>query len=225
MSLQDVMRDMTDQFTAFIANLAAVEVEADAYNLYAQGSDANAIRRANLRRYFEQVAAIGPRYMLIGEAPGYQGCRLTGIPFTSEHLMLNGVGDLPIFGADAGYRKTDEFERVRKEPSGTILWQTIAEIGLVPIIWASFPFHPHKPDKPWSNRAPRMRERQVGQPFLEAIMALFPVEVIVAVGNKADDSLTRLDIAHEKVRHPSQGGKPEFVAGMREIAARLMDTI
>ncbi|MBN1965933.1 MAG: uracil-DNA glycosylase [Anaerolineae bacterium] len=214
---------MTDRFAAFIEKLAAVEVEPDAFNLYAHGSDANAIRRANLSRFFAQVAEIGPRYMLIGEAPGYQGCRLTGIPFTSEYLMLNGVNvnGQGFFGADAGYRKTDEFERVRKEPSGTILWETVAEIGFVPVIWASFPFHPHKPGKPWSNRAPRTREREVGQPFLEEIMALFPVEIIVAVGNKADDSLTRLGIAHEQVRHPSQGGKNDFVAGMRAIAERL----
>ena len=41
-----------------------------------------------------------------------------------------------------------------------------------------------------------------------------------AIGNHASASLTRLEIAHEKVRHPSQGGKQKFVAGMARLSQR-----
>lgn len=212
---------MSGRFDAFIEALAAETVAEDAFNQYAHGDPHNAIRRENLRRYLEQTAALRPRLLLVGEAPGYQGCRLTGIPFTSEHIMLNGVDGVPLFGAERGYRKTGEFERVRKEPSGTIVWSTIASLGEVPLIWAAFPFHPHRAGNPWSNRAPRASELEVGQRFLADLIALFQPMVIVAVGNKADQSLTQMGLTHHKVRHPSQGGKADFVAGLGAVVAGL----
>ena len=44
------------------------------------------------------------------------------------------------------------------------------------------------------------------------------IERIAAIGNQASFSLTRLGVPHEKVRHPSQGGKNKFVAGMARHA-------
>ena len=46
--------------------------------------------------------SIQPGYLLIGEASGYQGCRISGIPFTSERLIMEGVVPrLPHEGAEA----------------------------------------------------------------------------------------------------------------------------
>ncbi len=33
-----------------------------------------------------------PTYMLVGEAPGYKGCGVIGIPFTDENEMQNHLG-------------------------------------------------------------------------------------------------------------------------------------
>lgn len=206
-------------FHHFIAALAQTDVPGDAFNLYAQGNEANAIRRENLRLYLEQMATFGPRLLLVGEAPGYQGCRLTGIPFTSEHIMLGGVDGLDLFGAARGYRKTNEVERIKKEPSATVVWGAIPAIRPLPLLWAAYPFHPHRPGHPWSNRAPRAEELRLGERFLTDILSLFSIETVVAVGNSAAKSLTRLGIEHVKVRHPSQGGKQDFVAGLQKIAA------
>ena len=47
---------------------------------------------------------------------------------------------------------------------------------------------------------------------------MFPIDRVVAIGNHADRSLTMLNIPHTKVRHPSQGGKQAFVAGMARLS-------
>ena len=43
---------------------------------------------------------------------------------------------------------------------------------------------------------------------------------VVAIGNHASASLTKRNVTHEKVRHPSLGGKNLFVAGMARVAVR-----
>ena len=53
--------------------------------------------------------------------------------------------------------------------------------------------------------------------FLQWLLQLFPIERVVAVGNLAERSLTRLGIEHVKVRHPSQGGKRKFVEGLARL--------
>ena len=46
---------------------------------------------------------------------------------------------------------------------------------------------------------------------------MFAFERLVAIGNHASLSLQRMGIDHAKVRHPSQGGKNLFVAGMANV--------
>ena len=72
------------------------------------------------------MAARAPRTLLVMEAPGYRGCRLTGVPVTSRKVLLEGVPALQIFGAAAGYRDVADagFERVYSEQSATIVWNT-----------------------------------------------------------------------------------------------------
>jgi hypothetical protein len=210
---------MKQSFEDFVNNLAIVEVDDDAYNQYAiTGGEGNAVRRANLIHYLSQMAELEPRIMLVGEAPGYQGCARSGVPFTSDAILLDPPPGIPIFGPDSGYRMAPEFDTPRKEPSATIIWQTIAMSDLLPLIWSAFPFHPHKLGKPLSNRAPRVSEVALGEEFLVELLERFRPEVVVAVGNTADRSLNNLEIKHVKVRHPSQGGKNDFVAGFLSVA-------
>ncbi len=156
----------------------------------------------------------------MGEAPSYRGGRLTGIPFTSERIMMCGV-EGRILGADRGYRKATSGSKVSTEASATMVWATLRHIDPLPLLWNAFPFHPFAAGNPASNRVPTAGELLIGAPFLESLLRFFPIERVVAIGNLADRSLTRLGIAHQKVRHPSQGGKQKFLDGMARLSQIL----
>ena len=185
-----------------------------ACNQYARGDRYNAIRRRNLEIYFEEIAR--PAMILIGEAPSHRGGRLTGIAFTSESVMLSGLtGHL---GEERGYRKASPGPKRSTEASATMVWGTIRAMHPLPLLWNAFPFHPFHHGRPLSNRMPLIGELRIGQRFIESLMTMFPIERVVAIGNHADRSLTMLNIPHTKVRHPSQGGKQAFVAGMARLS-------
>jgi uracil-DNA glycosylase len=200
------------RFDRFIHALARVKVSERACNQYR-----NAIRRENLRLYLEEIGE--PRMLLVGEAPSHRGGRLTGIAFTSEQIMLSGV-DGRFLGENRGYRKATRGPKRSTEASATMVWATIKNIGPLPLLWNAFPFHPFVSENPHSNRIPTADELLIGAPFLETLMTMFPIEIVVAIGNLAERSLTRLGIAHTKVRHPSQGGKRKFVEGLARLSSR-----
>lgn len=206
---------MSRRFEQFIASLANVRLSDRAFNQYADSS----IRRRNLKRYLEEIDAIGPDTLLVGEAPSYRGGRLTGIAFVSERVMLNGVfiASPPGHILGAGYRKATAGPEVSTEASATMVWSTIAKIDPLPMLWNAFPFHPFERGNPRTNRIPDASELVIGQQFLEALTRLFDFRSIVAIGNQAALSLSRIEMAHEKVRHPSQGGKQKFVAGIERL--------
>lgn len=208
---------MMKPIETLIEALAQTETAPDAYNEYA-GTDANnAIRRANLSRYLQTMIQHHPQMMLVMEAPGYRGCRITGVPVTSRKILLEGIPELDFFGTAQGYQNTDDagFEVVYGEQSATIVWQTLADLRVIPLIWNTFPFHPHHLGKPLSNRAPRKPEIMQGRIFLQQIISIFQPQKIMAVGNVAYEALTTLKIPCQKIRHPAQGGKNDFVAGLK----------
>ncbi len=211
------------RFDSLINELASVELSERAYNQYSRIAGdlrANAIRRRNLRLYLGELDAIRPRMLLIGEAVSYRGGRLTGIAFVSESVMLGGVETRSgrVLGADHGYRKATAGPRLSTEASATMVWSTIRGIEPLPMLWNAFPFHPFHAGDANSNRAPASAELAIGERFIARLLRLFAFERIVAIGNHASASLTKMSIAHDKVRHPSQGGKNLFVEGMARLS-------
>ena len=191
----------------------------DVYNEYAPDNPYNEIRRNNLNRYLNEMLERKPQFMLVMEAPGYRGCRLTGVPVTSRKILIEGIESLEMFGAERGYQLTEDegFENVYGEQSATIVWKTLAEIGTIPLIWNTFPFHPRKNSQQRTNRKPRVPETKLGLSYLQRVIDFFKPQVIIAAGNVAHDTMTSAGIDCFKVRHPAQGGKNDFVAGMKEI--------
>lgn len=159
-----------------------------------------------------------PRIILVGEAPGYQGCHFSGIPFTNEKLLL--AGKVPRVRVD---------ERITSrrlpwcEPSATIMWGALHEHGLAEhtVMWNAFAFHPHKPGEVYSNRTPTMQEFLATRDILKALIELYPGCAVVAVGRQSSANLKWLGISHAQVRHPSMGGANEFRAGLKEHASRF----
>ena len=79
------------QIDALIHELSAAQLADDAFNQYAPGDVNNEIRRSNLRLYLCAMAARRPQTLLLMEAPGYRGCRLTGVPVTSRKCLARGL--------------------------------------------------------------------------------------------------------------------------------------
>ena len=213
---------MNRRFDALLNDLASADTGDRATNQFSRETgdlQGNAIRRRNLRLYLDELSAIEPATLLIGEAVSYRGGRLTGIAFVSETVMLAGVETRSgrVLGADRGYRKATSGPKLSTEASATMVWSTIAAIEPLPLLWNAFPFHPFHPGDPDSNRAPSASELLLGQRYIARLLRLFPIERVVAIGNQAALSLTKLGIEHVKVRHPSQGGKNLFVEGMARL--------
>jgi len=164
--------------SSFTADLAAAHIGAT-YNQYAD----SAMRRARLRAYLD--ARADARTILVGEAAGYRGARVSGLPFTSER-QLTGRGPA--------------------EASATIVQRVLRELGIEDdvLLWNVVPTHPGTPA---SNRPPTHEEIEAARPFLEELAR---GRRVLAVGR-----LAAAVLGAPYLRHPSHGGASAFAAGVR----------
>lgn len=203
---------------AYIAALAARHDSPTVSNPYR--GPGGRLRRENLRRYLSLVAAVGPAVALIGEAPGYRGCAVTGIPFTSRRLLGTDVGRWGLF-APAGFVADGRLGGPQAEGTATVVWRHVARLlAAPPVVGNAFPFHPHPPHRRDANRRLTADELTEGSYYLELLFRLFPKVRAVAVGRQAEGALRRLGVARAAaIRHPSQGGAVAFAAGLRQLQA------
>src|SRR5256714_10332422 len=148
---------------------------------YRGGGDAAA--RGERPRAYLEARAEAP-ILLVGEAAGYRGARVSGIPFTSERQLTGGGPS---------------------EASATIVHRVLAELGLEEsvLLWNVVPTHPGTKT---SNRAPNPAEVAMGLPFA---LELAGGRRVIAVGRLAEAVL-----GVPYVRHPSHGGAAEFRVGL-----------
>ena len=208
---------MEHKIIEFVDSLSTEKESSNVFNQYSLKLTYNAVRRNNLLLYLLQMKIINPKVLLVGEAPGYQGCRLTGVPFTSESILIKGIEQFGLFGHHNGYQKTNEVTGQKKEPAATIIWETLVNSNFIPLLWNAFPFHPYKNGKPQSNRTPNKQELEIGKFFLKYIIEIYNIDTVVAIGNHAESTLNKMIGNCKKVRHPSYGGKAEFVSGIQII--------
>jgi uracil-DNA glycosylase len=122
----------------------------------------------------------------VGEAAGYRGARISGIPFTSER-QLTGRGPA--------------------EATATIVHRVLAELGLEDnvLLWNVVPTHPGTAS---TNRRPTREEIDAALPFLSQLTR---GRRTIAVGRVANAVL-----GGPYVCHPSHGGAQAFRAGLIE---------
>jgi hypothetical protein len=182
---------------------------------YDPGTDlhhnAASARRQRLRAHL----ATKPTLILIGEAAGYQGCHVTGIPFTSERLLI--AGRIPRVHSRA--ERLSSRHIPWSEPSATTIWSALHEFGIAQrtILWNAFPWHPYKSGNRQSNRTPKPAERAMGIPVLKALVNAFPSATVAAVGRHAEASLVQCGVMAHPLRHPSMGGVGEFRRGLKKL--------
>jgi uracil-DNA glycosylase len=187
------------------------------------------IRREQLRVYL--CDRLGKsRLAIIGEALGYRGGHFSGIPMTSERLLLGrktGIAPERILLGITPQRtsKRQKCPDGFSEPTATIVWSTLLRLGLSPeefVLWNAFPWHSFNPHRGMlSNRTPTNSEQSAGIPVLKAFLDLFPCHEIVALGRIAAAQLKGLDISARYVRHPASGGARLFRHQVAKIVARL----
>ena len=161
----------------FVERLASARI-GRTFNQYA-GSE---LRRGRLEAYLDSRAEAS--VVLVAEAAGYRGARISGIPLTSER-QLTGRGPA--------------------EATATIVHRVLAEIGIDDdvLLWNLVPTHPGTET---SNRRPTRREIDEGAPFLAEIAH---GRRVIAVGR-----LAHARLGGPYVRHPSHGGAAAFRYGV-----------
>jgi hypothetical protein len=203
--------------TAFVERLARVDTGAAANNFFNHAVPENALRRRNLEIYLQEMLDRRPKVLLVGEAPGFRGMRITGVPFTNRVILGGPANSFGLFGPGKGYVLPPEAAGVAAEPTATVLWQVLEEVDFLPLLWSAFPWHTHLPGKPLSNRTPRPSETKLGTPFWQELSELFGINTIVAVGNVAQHSLQRSGLDVPKIRHPAHGGRSGFKQGLEQL--------
>ena len=168
---------------SFIDRLVAARI-GQTTNFYRHGPGA-AERRERLTSYLD--ARAGARILLVGEAPGCRGARISGIPFTSARL-LTGSGPA--------------------EATATIVHRVLAELGVDDdvLLWNVVPTHPGTES---SNRAPTRREVAEGRVFADELAV---GRRVLTVGRVAHAAL-----GGTYVRNPSRGGATAFTAALHAL--------
>src|SRR5438093_3758342 len=168
------------------------------------GRNAPEIRRKQLRAYLRKRLRKA-NVAIIGEALGYRGGHFSGIPMTSERLLLGRSKRFHIkprhFFSDVMPRRTSKPEKYPdgfSEPTATIVWGTLLKLGLKPeqfVLWNAFPWHSFDSCRGMlSNRMPNKSERAAGLSILKVFLDLFPCNEIVALGNVAASQLVELNV-------------------------------
>jgi Uracil DNA glycosylase superfamily len=184
------------------------------------GRNAPAIRRRQLRAYLRKRLGKA-KLALIGEALGYRGGHFSGIPMTSERILLGEKKDKGIeleqIFSRIKPRRTSKPGKCRdgfSEPTATIVWVALLRLRLKPeqfVLWNAFPWHSFDPHRGMlSNRTPNESERAAGLPVLKAFLKLFPCRQVVALGKIAAAQLQKLGVNAYCVRHPASGGAKLF---------------
>jgi hypothetical protein len=168
----------------FVSRLAAASI-GETYNQYA----ASPLLRGRLSGYLEMRRS--SEIVLVGEAAGYRGARVSGIPFTSER-QLTGSGPA--------------------EATATIVHRVLTRLGVEEdvLLWNVVPTHPGSET---ANRRPTREEVDAAAPFLDELTR---GRIAIAVGRLA---AAALEVPY--VRHPSHGGAAEFEAGLRRSFATI----
>lgn len=169
-------------------------------------------RSATLSGILGVALSRGVHSLWIGRDLGYRGGRRTGLALTDDaHVVVHAAR----WGIEA--ERCTKGSPV-KERTAEVAWSVLNEVELPIFLWNVFPFHPHEPELPFTNRSHRASERAIGEEILSELLRLLRPERVVALGGGAATSGQRLAPGKcLKVRHPSYGGQTDFLRQMSDL--------
>ena len=199
---------------SFVQALAAIRLP-NVFNPYVDQCDvhdrtnAPALRRRALRTYLEAIVALGTNTIWMGRDLGYRGGRRTGLALTDE-------AHLPLFSSF--YPGSDVAKTTRggivAERTAAEIWGALSQLDMPPLLWNVFPFHPHEPGQPFTNRKFTAKELLAVDELNGELVQMLHIDRIIAIGQDAASYATQFGATVECVRHPSYGGTTEFRAGI-----------
>ena len=197
--------------SAFVSRLSRFD-HANVFNPYADicpehdKDDAPAIRKANLRKMLDSAISARADSIWIGRDLGYRGGRRTGLALTDEAHLDRAERMLGCETLTRATKGTPVAER-----TATVIWNMLERIQRPTMLWNVFPFHPHAPNEPMTNRSHTRVERSLTVSFLVELVELLNPSRIVAIGADAAASARDLGFEVTHVRHPSYGGQTDFI--------------
>lgn len=203
--------------SAFVAALSGVQLP-DVFNPYSDHCarydrpGAAQIRRRNLELFLQSAIDGGADTIWVARDLGHRGGRRTGIPLTDD-VRLAPLGQLM---GGVSFTRATRGDAMPEVTAGFV-WQVISRIRKPVIFWNVFPLHPHEPGRPFSNRPHTSYERRMTRAFLENLVLMAKPKRLIAIGRDAQGALYGCGVPVSSVRHPSYGGKSEFLNGLYEI--------
>lgn len=198
----------------FWAALDALPRSHNATFLYDASHEDGRLRRANLERYLLLMASHHPRLMLVGEAPGYRGTAITGVPFMSLRELRSTPGLLTRSPLGDMFHEPPTAASSWEATSGA-MWKELVRMPQPPLLWAAYPSHPHPQDTTLGNRRPSADEVRAGIEIARHLASAFKIDTIVAVGGVAQAALKPFYGDLPRVRHPARGGAARFAIELR----------
>ncbi len=209
----------------FVAALADVQLHG-VFNPYRDQcevhdlANASATRRKNLRDYLAAVENLGTDTIWMGRDLGYRGGRRTGLALTDEARLPMFATCFPGSAPSKATKGPSITERTAAE-----IWTVLARLTRPPLLWNVFPFHPHDPDNPMTNRRFAARELSEVTDLNQTLITWLGIRRIVCIGQDATTYAASFGVEVECVRHPSYGGVTEFRQGMQRIYGKEMKSV